>query len=210
MSSGLIRNQHLAMKLVIFIIGIATGLEASFLQLAVQSSIFLIFMLLEPQLYGKLLFALRRLLFFLTAYWIFATLFAMDFPVALIFSARIIYLLLVMVAVWGATEKRMLLQQCRCFTKLNAGRKILSYLLSTLYFMREYFNAYKAIPANENLHGILQRAIDAGANVHAQSEVIARKVEADLNFDENLYLPSGRANLIAVVFLFVLVMVNSL
>jgi len=210
MNSGLIRNQHLAMKLAIFVIAIAGAFEATWRQLAIQFLIFLIFMLLEHQTYAKLLFALRRALFFLTAYWVFVTLFAADFLAALLFSARIIYLVLVMVAVWGAINKPLMLRQCRPCTRFEAGRKLVSYLLSTVYFMQAYFQAYKDMPRSEKLQDILQNALDAGTRVHAQSAEIAAKVENELSSALVIEPSTIKANLVAAIFLFVLVMVGSL
>jgi hypothetical protein len=210
MKSRLIRHQHLAMKLGIFIIGIATGFEASARQLALQCTLFLVFMLFEPQLYAKLLFALRKFLFFLTAYWLFATIFAMDFMASLLFSARILYLLLVMVYTWGSVDKKQLIYQSRICLRFALGRIALSYIISTFYFMREYLNAYRAIPRGESIQSILNRAIDAGQMVHAQSPNIALKVEADLNVQSLEHPTTALANVQAAGFLFLLVMVHNL
>lgn len=210
MNRRLITHQHLAMKLGIFIIGIATGFEASPRQLAIQSTLFLVFMLLETHLYSKLLFALRKLLIFLAAYWVFATIFALDFLYALSFSARILYLMLVMVGVWGAVDKKLILQQSKVFLRLPAGRKVMRYLIGTYYFLKSYLVAYKAIPNQSDLHSILQAAVEAGQLVHAQSDAIALSVEADLNCAPTTDHLRSAANLWAAVFLFALVMVNSL
>lgn len=210
MRSRLIRHQHLAMKLGIFIIGIATGFEASARQIALQGLLFLVFMIFEPSLYAKLLFALRKILIFLSAYWLFATIFAMDFMATILFSARILYLLLVMVYAWGTVDKKQLIYQSRFCLRFSSGRAVISYIISTFYFMREYLRAYKAIPQGDNLQSVFSRAIDAGQMVHAQSPKIALKVETDLALDRTDHPPTTMANLLAAGFLFLLVLVHNL
>ena len=113
MSLPLIYRQHLYLRLAIFSLGIATGFEASLRQLLTQIALSLFYITVEPQLFAKLGFALRKLLTFLAGYWLFALLFKVEFPQAVLFSLTIIYLILITVAVWGSLDKRMLLAQCK-------------------------------------------------------------------------------------------------
>ena len=210
MNSGLIKNQHLAMKLAIFIIGLATGVEASFRQIALQGSLFLVFMLLEPALYLKLFFGLRKLVIFLCTYWIFATLFSVDFIGSLLFSARLIYLLLVMVFAFASADKDMMISQCSFFLRLRYTKALLSYILSTAYFLREYIQAYQSIPKGDSFGGLIERVIAAGTKVHGEGANIQNRVDGDLRSSALALKSEPRANLLAAVFLFALVMVNSL
>ncbi|MDD4806693.1 MAG: hypothetical protein PHO35_07920 [Candidatus Cloacimonetes bacterium] len=210
MNSGLIKTQHLAMKLAIFIIGLATGVEASFRQIALQGSLFLVFMLLEPALYLKLFFGLRKLVFFLCTYWIFATLFSVDFISSLLFSARLIYLLLVMVLAFASADKDMMIGQCSYFLRFRLFRALLSYILSTAYFLREYIHAYQSIPKGDSFGNLIERVIAAGAKVHGEASNIQSRVDEDLRSGALKLRSEPRANLLAAVFLFALVMVNSL
>lgn len=210
MNSGLIKTQHLAMKLAIFIIGLATGVEASFRQIALQGSLFLVFMLLEPTLYLKLFFGLRKLVFFLCTYWIFATLFSVDFISSLLFSARLIYLLLVMVLAFASANKDMMIGQCSFFLRFRLARALLSYILSTGYFLREYIQAYQSIPKDDSFGKLIERVIAAGAKVHGESTSIQSKVDEDMRSSALRQRSIARANLLAAVFLFALVMVNSI
>ncbi len=210
MRSPLIARQHLAMKLGIFIIGISSAYEVSWRQMGVQAALFLVLMLLEPRLYRKYLFALRKILVFITIYWVFATLFALDYVNSMVFSARILYLLLIMVSVWGSVDKRLVLWQLRPLSRTRLGYRILSYLLGTIYFLKAYMQAYHDLSAGDSIFETLSKAVDAGQRVHAQSPEIGSKVERDLANSEPCNVLCASANMLAAIFLFALVMVNSL
>ncbi len=210
MKQGIIRDQHLYLKLAIFGIGISTGFEASLRQLGAQGLFIMLYMIPEYRLFGRLLFSLRKLLGFLAAYWLLATLFAVPFPQAVVFSARIIYLVMITVSVWAAVDKDRILRQCAWCHKFKAGRAISFFTLSTWLFIREYFREYQKLQKQESIAGILDRAILAGKNVHEKTAFIENKVQELM--DRELVKPSPRivADLYGFMFLSLLVIISSL
>lgn len=209
MKPELIRQQHLILKAGIFITGIASAFELNARQLAYQSSLFLLFMLLDKSLYSKLLFALRKLLIFFTGYWLFATLFGLDFPNALLFSGRILYLLLVMVFCWAAVDKRLLLYQSRFCLHTKLGKSLISFSLNTFYFLKEYLNAFRNIESDAELSSIADKALKAGAAVHQKSSAINAKTEAAIAEASTALQGNKQANALGLGFLSALVILSS-
>lgn len=210
MSLPLIYRQHLYLRLAIFSIGIATGFEASLQQLLTQMVLVLLYLLPEPQLYTKLGFALRKLLTFLAGYWVFALLFKVEFPQAVVFSLTIVYLILITVAAWGSLDKRMLLAQSAWCRKFKTGRALLSFSLATYFFIRRYFAEYQSLSRQESIAGILDRAIVAGQKVHDSSGVIEDKVHTLLQADYPQFSRQPAANLYGLMFLSLLVLLSNI
>lgn len=207
---SLIYRQHLYLRLAIFSLGIAAGFEASLRQLLTQMLLVLLYLLPEPRLFAKLLFALRKLLTFLAGYWLFALLFKVEFPVAVIFSLTIIYLILITVAAWGSLDKRMLLAQSARCRNFKAGRAVLSFSLATYFFIKGYFAEYQSLEKQESIAGILDRAIIAGQKVHASFSAIEDKVQVLLQTDYPSPTRQTAANLYGLIFLSLLVVISSL
>jgi hypothetical protein len=210
MNSGLIYRQHLYLRLAIFFLGIATGLEASLRQLLAQGFLFLVYLSFECQLLGKLLFALRKLITFLAAYWIFALLFQLEFLHAVDFSLKIIYLVIITVAAWGAVDKQQLLAQCSWCHYSRTGRAFMGFVLATYFFIRSYFEEYKLLSYQDSIAGIIDRAILAGKRVHKRSSAIEIKTELILQNPPPRVLPQNSANIFGLAFLSVLVVISSL
>ncbi|MDD3535259.1 MAG: hypothetical protein PHC50_03825 [Candidatus Cloacimonetes bacterium] len=209
MKPELIRQQHLALKTGIFITGIASAFELNTRQLAYQSSLYLLFMLLDKSLYSKLLFALRKLLIFFTGYWLFATLFGQDFPDALLFSGRILYLLLVMVFCWAAVDKKLLLYQSRFCLLSKMGKRLISFILNTFYFLKEYLSAFRNLEGSAELSSIVDKALQAGAAVHQKSDAINAKTEAAIAEATAAPDTNKHANALGLGFLSLLVLLSN-
>ncbi|MCB5253405.1 MAG: hypothetical protein RBR69_05520 [Candidatus Cloacimonadaceae bacterium] len=210
MNFPLIYHQHLYLRLAIFLLGIATGFEASLRQLITQILLVLVYLTVESQLYGKLAFALRKLLTFLAGYWLFALLFKVEFPQAVNFSLTIIYLILITVAAWGSLDKRMLLAQCACCRKYRAGRAALSFSMATYFFIRKYIAEYQSLGKQESIAGILDRAIVAGQKVHESFGAIEEKVQALQIADYPRSARQPAANLYGLMFLSLMVLLSNI
>lgn len=210
MKPELLSQQHIALKMGIFIIGIASAFEVNIRQLACQSALFLFFMLLDKSLYRKLLFALRKLLLFFTGYWIFATLFKLDFLQALLFSGRILYLLFVMVFCWGAVDKKMLLSQSRYYLRNRFGKSLISFGLNTFYFLQEYLKSFRQLSSSEELSSLIDNAVQAGREVHLQSKAIAAKVEATIAAADLESQHNTLANTLGLGFICILVILSNI
>ena len=210
MSLPLIYRQHLYLRLAIFSLGIATGFEASLRQLLTQIAFSLLYLIVEPYLYAKLFFALKKLLTFLAGYWLFTLLFKVEFPQALVFSLTIIYLVLITVAAWGSLDKRMILAQCNRLYNFQTGRYLLSFSLATYYFIKRYFAEYQSLESQENIAGILDRAIKAGLKVHESAGLIEDRVQTLLREDHPRPSRQPAANLYGLIFLSLLVLLSSI
>lgn len=209
MKRGLIREQHLYLKLATFLFGIAGTFEVSMRQLALQSLLFILYFALEPKLYGIMLFAFRKLLPFFAAYWLLATFFKVDFMISLLFSAKILHLVLITVTAWGAVDKNALLEQSKFFRKKKIGNKVFSFILATYLFLQEYIKTYKELPKSEKLGQIVDRAILAGKSVHDKSSAIDTRVQELMLQEAPPRNHHTFANLTGLLFLCLLGLVHS-
>jgi len=209
MRTELIRSQHLYLKLAIFAIGISIALEASLKQLGMQTILLLIYFSFDHRLYHKVLFALIKMLSFFAAYWILAIFAGIEFPQAVIFSSRIVYLILLTVSVWAAINPRRLLGQCIFCRKVKIGQQFTTFFISTYLFIRKYFVMYQALDKSESISGILDRAILAGQKVHAQSSAIEARAE-ELQKTNHHPTPAPAANLYGLTYLCLMVIISSI
>jgi hypothetical protein len=210
MNSGLIRQQHLLLRLAIFGLGISTSIEISQRQLAAQFALFFLYMLAEPSLYKKFFIALRKLLSWFAAYWLFSLFFAISFEESLLFTIKIIYLVLIMVAAWGSVEKQRLLSEIHTYLKHKPCKSLLFYILSTVYFAKMYFRIYSLQTRETKIAGILDKAILSGKQVFEQSAQIESKVSHLLNEAPQAFAAYYPANLYGLAFLSLLGIVFSL
>lgn len=211
MRSGLIKHQHLYVKLGIFVIGLAAGFEVSLRQLTAQSFLFLIFMALDHTLYFKLFFALKKMISFMAAYWIFATIFAVDYMVTLRFSLQLCYFILIMVFVLGEMDAKALVSQCLLCKYSPKASKMLSFIMASYLFMQEYIKAFSIVKGdNGNLRDILQGAIQTGKDEHAKQSEIAARINCCITAGVSISPQAKWANLIGLLFLSCLGLVYSL
>lgn len=210
MRSGLIRHQHLFLKLAIFVICISSGFEVSLRQLAAQALLIFFYISVEPQLFRKLLFALRKLITWFTAYWVFALLFAVEFPVSLMFSIKIIYLVLITVAVWASVDKPRLWADIYPLTRNRYLKSFVSYALATYLFLNGYLALYNAPHPRSSISGILDRALNTGKTMHEESSRIEEKVNRLLSTAPTAYRLDNHANLYGLLFLCLFGIVYSL
>lgn len=209
MKRGLIREQHLYLKLATFLFGIAGTLEVSLRQLALQSLLFILYLAIEPKLYGIMLFAFRKLMPFFAAYWLLATLFKIEFMVSLLFSGKILHLVLITVAAWGVINKNALLEQSKFLRKSKMGNKVFSFILATYLFLQEYIKTYKELSKSEKLGQIVDKAILAGKSVHDMSSAIDTKVQELMLQEAPPRTHHTFANLTGLLFLCLLGLVHS-
>ena len=190
--------------------GIMTGIGVSLRQLVLQSLLFLLYMLAEIKVFTHLVFGLRKLLPFLAAYWVFALLFSVPYLESVLFSAQVIYLMIVMVGVWGLVDKPLLVSQLRWCNKYTLGRKLISFVLSTYLFLKLYIRNYQNQPTSEKIQGILEHALETGREVQAASPQVAQRVRHILAQCQPDQESHGRQNVLGMVFLACLVLVHSL
>lgn len=188
-----------------------SAIDASVRQLVWLSAAFLIFMLLDHTLYAKLLRGLRLSLPFFAAYWLFATLFGMEFPATVVFTLRLLLLICVTVFCLGNLSLARVIADTRQFRKFRFGDRLIRYLLATNLYIRgygRYFSHHKP-RAGSNIGEVLDGVLGAGAHVLKSTSV----VEAQLDYALKLPAPATdntRANLIGISLLALLVLITSL
>ncbi len=210
MRSGLIRNQHIVLKLAIFIIGISSSIEVSQRQMAAQSLLILIYMVPEPRLYGSFLFALRKLISWFAAYWVFALLFKVEFPDAVMFCVTIMYLALITVVVWASVDKSRIWDELAALRKLRCSRGIVSYVLATYLFLKQYLAILKQKQMPDGIVAVISSAIDSGKLLHANAPKVAEQVETLMNQEGKSPASNMSANLYGLLFLSLLGLVFSI
>ncbi|MDD3282907.1 MAG: hypothetical protein PHY41_05480 [Candidatus Cloacimonetes bacterium] len=210
MKSQLIMRQHVLLRLGIFVIGIFTGFEASFRQLAAQTLLVLLYLNAESLLYSSFLFAIRKLLSFFAAYWLLCLLFGVDFLQSLLFSFKIIYFVLITVAVWGSLHKASLLAQSLSLCRNKPCRAVISYILATYLFLKQYLSIYRSMQIQHSIYGMLDKAINAGKQLYEKSPSIEDKVNGLLAQNNPPPEIHYRANLFGLLFLVLLGLVNAL
>jgi hypothetical protein len=77
---SVLSEQHLELRLLILVLALIAAISASWQKILLLIGIFLSFMLLDCSLYKQVLKGLRETLPFFTAYWIFGTIFKVQFP----------------------------------------------------------------------------------------------------------------------------------
>jgi len=210
MKSGLIRNQHVFLKLVVFTIGISTSFEVSHRQLAAQSLLLFLYLLADLRLYASFLFAVRKLLTWFAAYWIFALIFRVEFLQSLMFSFKIIYLILLTVAVWASTDKARLWAELNSLRGVAGLKPMFSYFLATYLFLKEYLNIYRIQGTPSGIYDAIEHAIETGKRLHQQSSLIGAKVNRLMQMDAQKPAMCIRANLYGLLFLSLLGIVYSI
>jgi hypothetical protein len=115
LSLRILSEQNLWLKLIILVIAFTLGFDASIKQLILLILLFMVYYLLQPSIYNKLLLAMRKVLIFITGYWIIASVFATPFPAMLLFSLQIIYFLVISLYALGTVDTRhFLMDTHRC------------------------------------------------------------------------------------------------
>ncbi|PKN73657.1 MAG: hypothetical protein CVU50_02790 [Candidatus Cloacimonetes bacterium HGW-Cloacimonetes-3] len=203
-----ISGQNLYLKLAIFITGIATGFDSSLRQLLAQIALFMVFLLLEPKLYCRLLSAFRRILPFFAGYWVFATLFAQSFPASILFSVQIIYLLLVTVAVFGELKMNFVASDSQSLRRYSWINSLFFFSFATWLYVQSFFHHYRlchAAYASEPLSRVIEEVVSA---VSAETEAIRLQVRELLEYRKvDSHLLSS-ANVTGLLFLVLLTVVN--
>ncbi|MDD2230404.1 MAG: hypothetical protein PHY48_13445 [Candidatus Cloacimonetes bacterium] len=205
-----ITEQNLFIKLAIFITGIATGLESSLRQLIAQIVLFLMFMLLEPRLYRYVLTALRRILPFLTGYWLFATIFAQSFPTSVKFSVHIIFLVLVTVAVFGGVQMSSLASDSHYIRRKPWINAVFFFSFSTWLYVQSFFHHYQHRQKSHTSEPIAKLVEEVFGAVSAETENIRSQLREILAFRKESSHILNAPNIIGIKFLALLVVLNNL
>lgn len=202
MNSQLILRQHILVKIAIFLTVLIGGFEMSLKQLGLQALLFFLYMLFHPKLFGYFFFAVRKLLSFFAAYWVLAMLFKAEFPEAAMLSLKILYFLLITVAIWGAVDRPLLLSELSPLFRFKSCKPFFFYSFATYFFIKEYLKEYQALPKNEELASIIGKVVESGRRVFESSEAIESKVNGILGRAYSKERSAKKANIFGLAFLF--------
>ncbi len=143
MTSSPFFSQNTWLKLFIFLLVLPAAILALPRHLGLQIGLFLLYFLLQAPLYHKLLFALRKILPFFTAYWLFGTLFSLDFIELLIFSLRLLLLVFGTVYFFGSLSFTALLGDTRRLRTLPWAQNAFHFIVATMLFIHNYSRLFK-------------------------------------------------------------------
>ncbi|MEF3694538.1 MAG: hypothetical protein V3576_04235 [Candidatus Cloacimonadota bacterium] len=210
--TGILSEQNLWLKLLIFAVACVLGFDAKIRQLLLLIVLFLVYYLFEPSVYGKLVLALRRVLPFFTAYWLFATLFNTAFPEMLHFSLQIIYFLVISIYCLGTIDTRHFMLDTRKMQRYRWFNQITYVVLATALFIRSYFELLQQHKLNRSAS--LSSVFGYFAEVIKQNYASAKQVESEVESSINSELIHREffvgQNLLAFGFLTALVLVGSI
>ena len=177
-------DQHLMLRLLILLMALVGNLGASFRMLLMQIALFGLFSLLDLTSLKNLRRALRLIIIFLAAYWLFATILNTPFLSMTLFSLKLIFFAQVTVYTFSHLSMPRVLHDCRWLLKRSWGRGLVFYLAATVMFVNSLRSEFlsprrKDVPAT-------QRFVDASKASLEQGDHISQNLEA-MMADPTLY-----------------------
>ncbi len=175
----MLSGQNLWLRLLILVMALFSALDASWRQIILLMLLYLIFMLLELDLYPKLWRGLRFSLPFLTAYWVFGTLFGRAFPDLVLFSLKLIFLIETSVWCFANLYIKDILRDTRGLQKRKWGKKLLRFALATGLYIRAYFKMFERdkIKGHNSIGAVLDSMVGVGTRVYQSSGIIEAQLE---------------------------------
>jgi len=172
-------GQNLWLRLLILVMALFSALDASWRQIILLMLLYLIFMLLELDLYPKLWRGLRFSLPFLAAYWVFGTLFGRAFPDLVLFSLKLIFLIETSVWCFANLYIKDILRDTRGLQKRKWGKKLLRFALATGLYIRAYFKMFERdkIKGHNSIGAVLDSMVGVGTRVYQSSGIIEAQLE---------------------------------
>jgi hypothetical protein len=139
-------RQNTWLKLATFLLVLPGAFFAIPLHLVLQIGLFLLYFAFQPRLFSDLLLAIRRLLPFLAGYWLFGTVFYIQFTDMLVFSARLILLILGTVYFFGSLNPAAILGDTERIRSIAWIQSSFLFLVATLMFIHNYHKLFKEHP----------------------------------------------------------------
>lgn len=202
-------DQHLILRLIIMISAFTANLGSSFRQLAMQSGLFLVFFLLEPASYLRILKALRFLLSFLAAYWLMATLLGQPFLLMSLFSLRLLFFLLLSVYTFSHLSIARVLHDCSFLLKYRIGNLLIQYILATILFINS-FRIHWQNAAKEQDIDLSKRFFLSIKLCHQDLASIATQVENAILNEQSYAAARPASSLIGIALLTMMALLGAL
>lgn len=205
----MLTDQHLLLRLTIMLVAFSGNLGSSFRQLILQSTLFLLFFLLEPAAYLRLWQAFRFILSFLTAYWLVATLIGTPFPTMLLFSLRLLFFIIVSVYTFSHLSLPRVLHDTSFLLKYRWANQLIQYLLATILFIQSFKKHWTAAQA-EYKHDLSARFWHSLKTCNRDTELIGQQVEAAIRDEQSYALAKPASSLLGLTFLCLLIILGAL
>lgn len=139
---GIFSKQNTWLKAFCTSLCLPAAMFASPRHLLMQVMLWPLYFIISPDLFGKALFGLRKLLPFLSAYWLFATLLGTEFPQMVFFSLRLILLVFAIVYLIGSSKLESFVADSRFICSNPKGKSAMFFLLATLHYIQNYRSLY--------------------------------------------------------------------
>lgn len=209
-SKSILAEQHLYLRFVIMIVAISGNLEATMRQIGMQIVLLLVFSLLDISAFSKLLRAVRKILPFLAAYWLFATLTGTPYPEMLLFSLKLFYFLQITVYILSHLDTAKVLADTAGIRRYHWGNSLVYYLLATMLFLKSNTGLFSRVKMRGSSNaGSMLDAIVAGAKANYAR---ASEIDATINQEMAETRSSGfsGADVLGICLLALMVIVNAI
>lgn len=170
-------DQHLFLRLLIMLMALAGNLGASFRQLALQILLFLLFFLFDLPAFRRLLRALRVIMMFLAAYWLFATLLGTDFPLMILFSLKLIFFAQISVYTFSHLSIPRVLHDCQWLLHKKWGVSLVFYLAATIMFIQSLHQHF----AMDKTGNLSQRFLKASKATQQEGSQIQIRLDSAMS-----------------------------
>ena len=201
-------DQHLYLRLLILLMALVGNLGSSLRQLLLQVGLFCFFSLLDVHSLARLFKALRIILVFLSAYWLFATLIGTQFPDMLIFSIRLVFFAQVSVYTFSHLSLPRTLHDCSALLRYHWGRGLITYLAATVLFIQG-FQRYWSQSGTPGSSTLSDRFLNVSKACMADGDAIAVRLDEAMA-DPALYRDAKPASsLIGLALLTLMVLVGA-
>jgi len=205
---SVLSEQHLGFRLLIIVLSLIGAITASWQKILLLIGIFLIFMLLDGSLYKQVLKGLRVTLPFFTAYWIFGTIFKVQFPLMALFTLKVIFFIIAGVYALGNLSLEKVLDDTRFIRKFHWGRWLVHFGLATSFYIQAYtayFTNHK--PEGKNTIGeVIDSMFEAGTSVLQKSGEIEEKLNLSIDSDQT-HSSSPVSNMIALLLSVIMIVI---
>ncbi len=186
MTSRPFQRQNTWLKLAIFLLVLPAAFFAIPLHLVLQIGLFVLYFAFQPTLYRDLLLALRKLLPFLAGYWLFGTLLNIQFIEMLIFSARLILLILGTVYFFGSLNPAAILGDTIWLRSIAWIHNSFLFMVATLMFIYNYRRLLQEHPikarsgVSELLNqfaSVMKKNLEQAPEIEARTQALQHRVE---------------------------------
>lgn len=207
---SILADQHIYLRFVIMIVAIGGIMEATIKQILMQMILMLVFSLLDLSVYAKLLRASRKILPFLAAYWLFATLTGTLFPDMVLFSLKLMCLLQITVYILSHLDTAKVLADTTGLRRFRWGNALIYYFLATMLFLKSNKGLFSRVKLKGNTNaGYILDAIVTGAK---ENYAKASTIDATINRAMADAQPGGftAADVLGICLLALMVLINSI